>query len=50
MQDTGSIEKESGLADISYGKRKTIKEILAEKQQQKTTAVESKEEDNSDEF
>jgi hypothetical protein len=50
MQDTGSTEKESGLADISYGKRKTIKEILAEKQQQKTTIVESKEEDDSDEF
>lgn len=49
MQIEESKEKESGLADISYGKRKTIKEILAEKQQQKTV-LESKEEDDSDEF
>jgi hypothetical protein len=49
MQIEESKEKESGLSDISYGKRKTIKEILAEKQQQKTI-VESEEEDNSDEF
>lgn len=39
-------EIESGLADINYGKRKTIREILAEKQAKK----EKKEEDNSDEF
>lgn len=38
-------EIESGLAEISYGKRKTIREILAEKKEQK-----QEEKDNSDEF
>lgn len=42
-------EIESGLADINYGKRKTIREILAEKQVKKEKE-EKKEEDNSDEF
>lgn len=42
-------EIESELADISYGKRKTIREIIAEKKEQKQE--EKKEEkDNSDEF
>ena len=43
-------EIESGLADISYGKRKTIREILAEKQAKKDEKQEKEEEDNSDEF
>lgn len=43
-------EIESGLAEISYGKRKTIREILAEKKEQKQEEKEQKQEDNSDEF
>ena len=44
-------EIESEMAEISYGKRKTIREILAEKQAKKEKEEkQEKEEDNSDEF
>lgn len=42
--------QESGMAEISYGKRKTIREILAEKQAKQEKEEKKEEEDNSDEF